>query len=321
MRKPVVAMIVLMAVLCAAACGADKEAATAETKAPADGSPKVEKVERHGCTVEMFALHSKLMDLDIKVAIVLPPEYAKNPEKKYPVLFTLHGHAAPYDTFSQMGPLLKSLKEKPMIVTCFDANDSKSGYADSPNDPKSQFTSFFFKEFVPYVEKNYRVNGQCGVTGFSMGGSGAFHYMCVQPKKFISVSAMSTGYGRRGSAPPAGGDNADSKRPRRPQTESVYDFIEKAIKEKAKFPRLLLACGTEDERPLAGTRQFRDFLKEKKVPFEYYESPGAHKWDYWQATSDTIVDFHWRTFQPGYKVIEHPNPAAAKTDEKTDGKQ
>jgi S-formylglutathione hydrolase FrmB len=274
-----------------------------------------------GCTVEKFAIRSSAMNKDVKVVVILPPEYAANKDKKYPILYTLHGGGgAPYDTYAEMGLLRAALKDKPMIVTCFDANGTTSGYADSPTNPSSQYTTFFFQEFIPYVDAHYRTNGQRGVTGFSMGGGGAFHYMFTHPEMFAGVSALSQGF-RKAGPRPSGAPNAapPAVTDRRPPTglrgPDSFAAMEKLLAAKAKLPHLFIASGTEDTGALAGTRAYGEFLKQKGVEFEYMESPGAHKWDYWLGMAPTFMDFHWRAFQADYKVMAHPNPAAGKTDE------
>src|SRR5262249_13662049 len=86
---------------------------------------------------------------------------------------------------------------------CFDA-DYGSNFVDAPRPilwsrdhkdtslKKSLFTTFFFDELVPYLDKNYRVNPQQRMlTGFSMGAYGAYHYMLTKPDMFVSVGFMS----------------------------------------------------------------------------------------------------------------------------------
>jgi S-formylglutathione hydrolase FrmB len=57
---------------------------------------------------------------------------------------------------------------------------------------KSLFTTFVFNECIPTIEKQYRINtSQRMLTGFSMGGFGAIHYMLTKPDQFVSVSSLS----------------------------------------------------------------------------------------------------------------------------------
>ena len=76
-----------------------------------------------GCTIEKFRIISPSMNREIKALVVLPPEYKDHPDKKYPVLYTLHGAKSPIDRYITKTPvLLQALKDKPMIVTCMDVD-------------------------------------------------------------------------------------------------------------------------------------------------------------------------------------------------------
>jgi enterochelin esterase-like enzyme len=197
----------------APAAGATTNAAPAAIKPPPAPFVPGTATTPEGCTRENFYVHSPSMGRDIRACVLLPPEYAAHPEKSYPILYAFHDSAAPFDSFAAMIPLRKELVGKPMILACFDA-DADSMYLDSPllvkpdrpydpPDPvKSLFTTFFLNEFIPAIDKRYRVDAKKRMlTGFSMGGFGAFHYMLAAPGEFIAVSTMS-GYCPDWTKPP-----------------------------------------------------------------------------------------------------------------------
>jgi S-formylglutathione hydrolase FrmB len=285
----------------------------AAAKAAADAAVKA-TMAADGCTVEKFIVHSPAMDRDIKALVILPPGYKENPDKKYPILYALHGAMASEETYSKMPTLRAALKEKPMIVACFDG-DTSSMYVDAPlpkrwsRDPKdlslkkSMFTTFFFNEFVPYVDKTYRVNPkQRMLTGFSMGGYGAFLFMVTKPDMFVSVSSMSGGF--HDMAPP------DDKALQwfatymgpYAQNEALYQSVDIKTHLKAdlakgeKMPPIYMTCGTEDHL-LIQNQKMRDFLKEQGVACEYVEGPGAHDWTFWKNSATAVMDFHWKSLQ------------------------
>ena len=267
-----------------------------------------------GCTIHKFTVRSPCMDREIKAAVVLPPEYGDHADKDYPILYTLHGMAAPYDTFSAMAPLRKALGEKPMIVTCFDG-DIASAYLDSPYRQKwsrdtddttlvkSFFTTFFLEEFIPSIDKNYRVNSsQRMLTGFSMGGFGAFHYMLTKPNQFISVSSLSGWFESLTSLPEDRQQWVQGLLGPYPGNEGrygdvdLYTRVKKQREGGLKLPPIYLHCGTEDFL-LEANRKMHAFLNEQGIACEYKESPGSHDWPFWRDASAGIVDFHWRVLQ------------------------
>ena len=185
---------------------------------------------QNDCRRESFTLGSQLLQRDVRVRVVLPPEYDANPEKSYPILYAQHGRGAPYATFSEMSPLRRALATKPMIVVMFDAAYA-SFYVDAVGDgmadrsvlyvkPRKtkklteeayveklaawearpekllvKYESFFFNEYVPTIDSLYRVQTEKrAITGFSMGGFGAMHFCLLRPDFFTSVSGLSAAF-------------------------------------------------------------------------------------------------------------------------------
>jgi putative tributyrin esterase len=244
-------------------------------------------------TVDKFCIFSPCMSRYIKTVVVLPPGYAENPGRRYPVLYALHGQDAPYTTWSEMSPLRQALQTKPMIVVTFDA-DRASWYLDSL--AQSRFTTFFFDECVPFIDKVYRIDAcRHMLTGFSMGGFGAMHYLLTRPGQFTSVSSLSGAFpsldgpdwARREAMlqPLLGGRYA---------VVDLYSRVRQAVQQAWKLPPVYLHCGTEDSL-LDENRTMQRFLKEQGVVCEYLETSGQHDWAFWQEASAGIIDFHWRT--------------------------
>lgn len=274
-----------------------------------------------GCVRELWSLPSPSMGRPIRVAVLIPPGEAKS----LPLLYALHGRGAPYLSFTEMKGLRAFVTKHPMLVVTFDG-DKDSAYIDATHRPQSLFTTFFFNELMPEINRRYPVSGKVGVTGFSMGGYGALHYMLERPDAFVAVSGMST-------APNFIAVNSDDSRGRSgakdllgPAEENAAAYARLALvprltaaaEASTPLPPILLTCGTEDFM-LKGNRQFVDFLattnrkylppaeegkpaktaKDYRLRFTYQESPGAHDWGYWSEQSAVIAEFHWRQFQVG----------------------
>ncbi len=273
-----------------------------------------------GCSLEKFRVVSKCMDREIQAVVVLPPGYHEHPERKYPILYALHGRGAPYDAWSAMAPLRTALKDKPMIVACFDG-DKASLYLDSPypqagsrkeedkTTRKSLFTTFFFDEFIPCIDQAYRVQtGQRMLTGFSMGGRGAFHFALTKPGAFVSVSSVSGDFASWETMPPrqqARMENMLGPHSEDPSRFAVLDLPARIQKQKADgvpLPPMYMICGTEDPPQLRTNRILHERLSAEQIPCEYIEIPGAHDWAFFRDASPGVIDFHWRTLQPGYSA-------------------
>jgi len=112
--------------------------------------------------------HNKLMTVD--GAIILPKEYYNEPNRKFPVLFTVSGYGGDYYRFSgdtMPSPVLDSI---PVIKVYLDGNCSlgHSVYANSDNN--GPWGDALTSEFIPILEKKYRCDGAKFLTGHSSGG-------------------------------------------------------------------------------------------------------------------------------------------------------
>ncbi len=277
-----------------------------------------------GPRIDRFTLYSPSMKRDIKVVVVLPAAYFENPADTFPVLYTLHGHGAPYDTWATMPNLLKQLNKTPFIYTCFDG-DNGSFYIDAPtpvqtarknspneNDPQlSLFQTFFFDEFMPAIDHWYRINPQArGVTGFSMGGNGALTYTLNHPEMFTASSGLSTAFFDF-SIPDSKGKKRLLKvlgpyeeHPEWYQAVDHYVKLQKLLDEGVQLPPMYQHIGSEDFL-LKENRKFKDFAKAKGLDLSYEESPGEHNWKFWNAASVGVAEFHWTYFQ---KAVAETNP-------------
>ena len=84
-----------------------------------------------------------------------------------------------------------------MIIVMPDANTGRRGYL---NDIKGEwrYEDFFFQEFMPFIEKTYRIKPDKhyrAVAGLSMGGEGTFIYALHHPELFSSACPLSAGTG------------------------------------------------------------------------------------------------------------------------------
>jgi enterochelin esterase-like enzyme len=145
-----------------------------------------------------LSLPSKILKGDRKYAIYLPPDYEAS-QRSYPVLYLLHGGGDDQTGWVQFGEV-QHIADKafadgiatPMIIVMPDANTGQRGYF---NDLKNEwrYEDFFFEEFMPFVEKTYRIKKEKrfrAVAGLSMGGGGSFMYALHHPELFSSACPL-----------------------------------------------------------------------------------------------------------------------------------
>ena len=161
----------------------------------------------HVDTVQAPSLRDNLIgDPDWRLATVyLPPSYSKNPKRRYPVVYLLHGFAADHRAFMKgayqnlnvrisMDSLIKSGAIREMIVVTPNARDFFDGsfYANSVT--TGNWEDFIVHDLVSYMDRKYRTirnrTGR-GLAGHSMGGFGTLRVGMKHPDVFSALYAMS----------------------------------------------------------------------------------------------------------------------------------
>lgn len=139
--------------------------------------------------------------------VLLPANYDKN--KKYPVLYTLHGYWGDEDALLDKGDASLRLRQiignaiaageaEEMIVVfpdiyASDTQDKCDGLNDKNNKAYDNFINELTKEIMPYMEQHYSIKTgreNTAITGFSMGGRESLYIGFSRPDLFGYVGAM-----------------------------------------------------------------------------------------------------------------------------------
>ncbi|MFZ1799112.1 MAG: alpha/beta hydrolase-fold protein, partial [Chitinophagaceae bacterium] len=127
----------------------------------------------------------------VDAAVILPKEYATAPNRKFPVLFTVSGFGGDYHRYSGRNITSEPIDTVACIRVVLDGNCplGHSVYANSDNNgPRGDA---LVKEFIPFLEKNYRCNGARMLTGHSSGGWTVLWLQTQYPKTFAGCWSSS----------------------------------------------------------------------------------------------------------------------------------
>ena len=134
-----------------------------------------------------------------KVLVVTPPGYDENPNKRYPVVYFLHGYWAPVEAQQQGFRLHEAVQAaaeagNELIMVMPDGYSKLRGgfYSSSPT--VGDYESFVAEDLVEWVDANYRTiakRDSRGLAGHSMGGYGTARLAMKHPETFSSIYMMS----------------------------------------------------------------------------------------------------------------------------------
>jgi len=261
-----------------------------------------------GRVLDDLSMPSKILKGDRKYAVYLPPDYETS-QRSYPILYLLHGKGDDQTGWIQFGEVQsiadKAIKDgtvTPMIIVMPDANTGRRGYINHILG-KWQYEDFFFKEFVPFIEKTYRVKAEKryrAIAGLSMGGGGTYFYALHHPEMFSSACPLSAVIGpqqlseTREFASLTGADSlidiSDSTLQNYCREYSVLSLIQTMPAEQLRSVRWYIDCGDKDAHS-EGNSLVHIALRKREVPHEFRIREGAHTWTYWRASLPEVLKF------------------------------
>ncbi len=258
-----------------------------------------------GRVIETLSLDSKILKMERKYAVYLPPDYETS-ERSYPVLYLLHGASDDQTGWIQFGEVMRITDEAikngtatPMVIIMPDADTKYMGYANHP-DGNWNYEDFFFDELMPHVEEKFRIKSQKryrAVSGLSMGGGGTFAFALHRPDLFQSACPLSASTG------PVRIEDIGAYFKRRniqgnTQKDKEWFFKKYCITELVKSMdtkeissvRWYIDCGDDDFVYEGNSLIHIDFRK-RDIPHEYRVRDGAHNWTYWRESLPEVLRF------------------------------
>jgi enterochelin esterase-like enzyme len=170
-------------------------------------------------TVEKITVHGKSLEgnlegnsADRSVIVYLPPDYAANPQKRYPVIYALHGYSINNEIWTKEikspGTIEAAFAAgvKDMIVVLPSSQTVHNGSMYSNSVTTGDWEGFIARDVVAYIDSHYRTIAKResrGLAGHSMGGYGTIRIGMKHPEVFGALYAMSPCcMSARGAPPP-----------------------------------------------------------------------------------------------------------------------
>jgi enterochelin esterase-like enzyme len=260
---------------------------------------------QQGKVYDHLSMESKILGMERMYAVYLPPDYTTS-ERSYPVLYLLHGRGDDQTGWIQFGEVLRIADQAindgtatPMVIIMPDANAVKKGYF---NDIRNEwrYEDFFFEEFMPFVEKTYRIKGEKryrAISGLSMGGGGTFMYALHHPELFSSACPLSASCGplsldemddyfRRNEIYAV----SDARKEEYYRQHSALALVNNLPADEIKAVRWYIDCG-DDDFLYEGNSLIHIAMRKRKIPHEFRIREGAHNWSYWRESLPAVLTF------------------------------
>ena len=227
---------------------------------------------KHG-TVEYVNYFSSTINAVNHAVVYLPPSYAENRDKHYPVFYLISGPTDPEEVYYKVGRtnyiadnLIAQGNAEEMIIVMPYGNPYKllPTVPDVANVPQTNFGADLFSldlnnDLMPYIETNYRTINDAdhrAIGGFSRGGNQALSNGLRHLDKFAYLCSYSSF-----------------------TTTDIPDVYNNADDTNARIKLFWLGVGTDDFL-YGNARDYTEFLDKKGIRCikEYTEDKYGHTW-------------------------------------------
>ncbi len=224
---------------------------------------------------------------DRRLTVYTPAGYEQSPDKRFPVLYLLHGMGGDENAWSELGRATQILDNmiargevEPMIVVMPNGNadlqaapgESSLGFVPPttalPHTMDGSFTESF-PGIVDFVDRTYRTKADKvhrAIAGLSMGGFHSKYISANYPGLFDYVGLFSAAV--------------------KPHVETDSEMFsnenEKIDAQFAADPKLYWIGIGRDDFLFDENKIFRETLDSKSHRYSYFETPGGHIWKNWR---------------------------------------
>lgn len=158
-------------------------------------------------TVESIKIHAAAVEgnlegnaVEREVLVFLPPSYARERSRRYPVVYALHGYSIGAQQWSREIHAPQTIESafargaNEMIVVLPDSKTVHNGSLYSSSVTTGDFENFIARDVVSHIDAHYRTiadRSSRGLVGHSMGGYGATRIGMKHPEVFGILYIMS----------------------------------------------------------------------------------------------------------------------------------
>lgn len=250
---------------------------------PPEGFDKPREGIAHG-KIETVEYDSKSVGNKRKALVYTPPGYSA--EKKYPVLYLLHGIGGDEEEWRRGGHpeiildnLIAENKAVPMIIVMPNGraqpNDRPGTNAMATAPAFAKFDKDLLGDLIPFIQSNYSVKTDResrALAGLSMGGGQSLNFGLGNLDTFAWIGGFSSA----------------------PNTKPAAELLPDSENAKKQLKLLYISCGNKDGL-IRISQGVHAYLKEKDVPHVWHVDEHAHDFHHWK---NSLYHFSQLIFKP-----------------------
>ena len=256
--------------------------------------------------LKKHSVWSASLGAEIGYRVALPPGYGapENQNKRYPVIYLLHGLKGSSWDWLYIGRLPETMarrirKGDLSEVIAVSMNGGASYWTrqlDRVDRPGEDYARFLAIDLVAEVDRRFRTlrrRQYRSLVGLSMGGFGALSLGLLYPDRFGTVVSLSGALFRNVPSSKTAYLDVWGDPPQQAHFDrySPYALASRLSPEEG-LPRIFIGCGRGDHRRFRErAKAMHDRLTERAIPHKYELGKGGHEWSYWVGDSEGWLSF------------------------------
>jgi len=305
---------------------ASAQPAVEQGEPPADIAWVTPEIKAPGVSYRTF--ESAAAKATVSYHVYTPPAYDREPERRFPVVYWLHGSGGGLPGIPQVAAHFAAAIEARQTPPCLVVfvNGMANGMYVDWKDGSAPVETVIVEELLPHIDATYRTiatrEGRL-LDGYSMGGYGAARLGFKYPELFRAISIMGAG--------PLQTDLLAGPRAGRRRAAEVLDRVYGGDPEyfTSVSPRVLAeqhadaikkgslvrqVCGEEDET-FANNRDFHEHLERLGIPHTWTALAGVDHDPL--ATLTALGDSNWAFYRQAFG--DHASAADGNREPRPDG--
>lgn len=247
-------------------------------------------------TIMSGTLYSEHLKMDWNYAVYLPLQAIQEPDKRFPVLYLLHGLYGNYRNYLERLELQQLLDEWlnavdfPMIVVFIDGFNSF--YIDQVDGMSME--SAVIQDLIPWMEAHFPVEVEKknrAIGGISMGGYGAARLSLKYPELFQYTMMISPAVWQVENATICRELHAFNDGQQN-WSDAVYLEQFPQVNEKTETEFFIVTTQMDSVVPVEDVRMFAEKLKEQDIVVDLQlDDLLDHNWDYWKLAVKDVCQW------------------------------
>lgn len=284
-----------------------------------------------------LTMHTEILNGTFKYSIFLPESYATDKEKRYPVVYMLHGYGDDNNSWNgnylHANSAIKSLESAgtiPEMIYVFPAG-FKTYYCNYYTG-RNNYMDMFIEEFIPFIDATYRTipdRQHRAITGYSMGGFGAMVLPEKHPEAFICSAPLSMSFrtdwqyleesqsgwdSQWGKIFGGAGESGNGRLTDYYKQHCPFYQFTPENKEKLSQVRWYFICGDDEENLLYANDTLHVQLRHLGYEHEYRVVDGGHSSSVWMPALNEVLPWFDHCMNGSATWPECSNPSFTKQE-------